>query len=182
MVQRSGRNARVLSPAAAAGSDAWAVPAWLVPVVNLWVPRRLLLDVRRVGDGASGTAPREGLVNAWWAAWAGHGVVAAGFLTGEGDRLALLVVRQGLLVVAAALVICVIQRPRHCRAPASRRCHRPNRSPGPEPHRRQEPSPGQVRASTVGGTNEGTNPGCSRADAPPGGPHRPSLAAAAPRR
>lgn len=37
-------------------------------------------------------------------------MVAAGFLTGEGDRLALLVVTQGLLVVAAALVICVIQR------------------------------------------------------------------------
>ncbi|MGW2691161.1 hypothetical protein [Streptomyces sp. NPDC001296] len=31
-------------------------------------------------------------------------------MTGEGDRLALLVVTQGLLVVAAALVICVIQR------------------------------------------------------------------------
>ncbi|MEU6381249.1 DUF4328 domain-containing protein [Streptomyces sp. NPDC046909] len=102
---RCRRNARALSPGTDLGSDAWAVIAWFVPVVNLWVPRGLLLGTQR----ASGSGRRDDtLVNAWWVAWAGHVVLA---LAGRSaTSLPLLVATQALNIAAAVLVICVVQR------------------------------------------------------------------------
>jgi hypothetical protein len=79
---RCRRTAQVLSPGAAAGSGVWAVVAWFVPVVNLWAPRLLVLDVwhaSSAGDTDGETAKRrnDALVNAWWAAWVGHAVITA---------------------------------------------------------------------------------------------------------
>jgi hypothetical protein len=61
-------NAEVFNPFGHRKKRGWAVGAWFVPVVNLWFPRRIALDVW----DASGpwNAPRShGLLNAWWAAW-----------------------------------------------------------------------------------------------------------------
>ncbi|MEU6368503.1 DUF4328 domain-containing protein [Streptomyces sp. NPDC046931] len=107
---RCRRNARLLTPGAAAGPDVWAVLAWLVPVVNLWAPRGLLLEVQHASGGAQGKSADDRLVNAWWVAWAAHGVIAAVSQTVPIDSLVLLVVSEALSVAAAVLAICVIQR------------------------------------------------------------------------
>ena len=107
---RCRRNARLITPGAAAGSDVWAALVWLVPVVNLWVPRGLLLGLQRASGAAQGKSADDRLVNAWWVAWAAHGVIAAVSRTGRIDSLVLPVVAEGLSVAAAVLAICVIQR------------------------------------------------------------------------
>jgi hypothetical protein len=112
---RCRRTAQVLSPGAAAGSGVWAVVAWFVPVVNLWAPRLLVLDVwhaSSAGDTDGETAGRlnDALVNAWWAAWVGHAVTTAGAQLGAGTSLPLLAVSETLELVAAVLAIYVIQR------------------------------------------------------------------------
>jgi hypothetical protein len=105
------RNAQALSPEAVTGSGARAVAAWLIPVVNLWVPRRLVLDVRRASSpGVADTGRDEILVNTWWAAWAGHMVVVELGRAARGTPTVLLVVSEALMVVAAVLAVCVIER------------------------------------------------------------------------
>ncbi|MEU4037853.1 DUF4328 domain-containing protein [Streptomyces collinus] len=108
---RSRRIARALSPSPLPGSAPWAVFSWLIPVINMWVPRGLVLDVLRAsGPGAVGWRERV-LVNVWWATWIGHALLAA--VTGgpgQGTSLALLLVAEGLELAAAALAIAVIQR------------------------------------------------------------------------
>lgn len=105
------RNAQALSPDSVTGSGARAVAAWLIPVVNLWVPRRLVLDVRRASSpGVPGIGRDEILVNTWWAAWAGHMVVVELGQAVRGTSMVLLVVSGALIVAAAVLAVCVIQR------------------------------------------------------------------------
>jgi len=108
---RCRRNAQVLSPGVVTGSGAWAVLAWLIPVVNLWVPRGLVLETRRASSvGTTETGRDEVLVNVWWAAWAGHTVLTAASQLGGGTSLPLLVVAEVLELAAAVLVVFVIQR------------------------------------------------------------------------
>ncbi|MFE7166086.1 DUF4328 domain-containing protein [Streptomyces sp. NPDC057616] len=58
-------NARLVSPDADLGSDLWAVVAWLVPVVNLRVPRGLLLGAQRASGARKMDEGRDDtLVNA----------------------------------------------------------------------------------------------------------------------
>jgi hypothetical protein len=108
---RCRRNARLLSPKPLAGSPAWAVFAWLIPVVNFWAPRGLVLAVH----GASGPGAAEGrdraLVNIWWAAWVGHALVGTvAMQVADGTSLVLLLVAEFLELAAGALAIAVIQR------------------------------------------------------------------------
>ncbi|MFJ9906245.1 DUF4328 domain-containing protein [Streptomyces sp. NPDC101152] len=107
---RCRRNARVITPGVDLGSDAWAVMAWLIPLVNAWAPRGLLLATRRASSTDPTSAGRDDtLVNAWWVAWAGHFLTGAiGSLTGS--PLPLLVIAEALTLTAAALVIIVIHR------------------------------------------------------------------------
>ncbi|MEY9871782.1 hypothetical protein ABH931_001255 [Streptacidiphilus sp. MAP12-33] len=55
-------NAELLAPGTLRDGRTRAVGLWFVPLVNLWWPRRVLLDLRR----ASGL-PQPGVVNLWWA-------------------------------------------------------------------------------------------------------------------
>ncbi|MEU7301286.1 DUF4328 domain-containing protein [Streptomyces sp. NPDC007206] len=109
---RCRRNADLLSPGAARGSVGWAVAGWLIPVLNLWVPRGLVLDVQRASAPAGAAADRENLlVNVWWAAWAGHALVTfVGMNVGSPTSLPLLVAAEALDLLAGALAVCVIQR------------------------------------------------------------------------
>ncbi|MEU5539290.1 DUF4328 domain-containing protein [Streptomyces sp. NPDC020362] len=116
---RCRRNAQLLSPTPLPGTMPWAVASWLVPVVNLWVPRGLVLDVH----GASGPGAVKGrdrvLVNVWWAAWVGRAVVVtAGTGLGQGTSLALLLAGETLNLSAGALAVAVIQRVTARQAPA----------------------------------------------------------------
>lgn len=49
----------------------WAIGGWFVPIVFLFVPARIVNDVRRSALRRSGTAEQTGaaLVSWWWAAW-----------------------------------------------------------------------------------------------------------------
>ncbi|MER6530627.1 DUF4328 domain-containing protein [Streptomyces sp. NPDC001508] len=59
-------NARALSGRPPRYRGIWVYLGWIVPVVNLWVPRGLVVDVHRA------SAPDKRLpfvVNVWWALW-----------------------------------------------------------------------------------------------------------------
>ena len=102
-------NARLISPGADLGSDLWAVVAWLVPLVNLWVPRGLLLGTQRASGARKMDKGRDdALVNAWWLAWAAHVVIAT--VGRSSASLPLLAVTQVLNITAAVLAVCVVQR------------------------------------------------------------------------
>ncbi|MCD9878409.1 DUF4328 domain-containing protein [Streptomyces guryensis] len=108
---RCRRNARVLSPGTASQPGMWAVVAWLIPVVNLWVPRWLVLEVHRAsGPGTAEKGRDEVLVNVWWAAWAGHTVIAMASQFEGGTSMPLLAVTEALNLAAAVLAMFVIQR------------------------------------------------------------------------
>ncbi|WP_446040026.1 DUF4328 domain-containing protein [Streptomyces sp. SID1121] len=66
-------NAQTFAPDAHSKSSAWAVWGWLVPVVSLWYPRRIALDIWTASgpDPYLGLAkpPSRGLINAWWTLW-----------------------------------------------------------------------------------------------------------------
>lgn len=61
-------NAEVFHPFGHRKKRGWAVGGWFVPVVNLWFPRRIALDI---WDASSpwGAPRSHGLVNGWWAGW-----------------------------------------------------------------------------------------------------------------
>jgi hypothetical protein len=66
--QRVRVNAEVFSPSGHRMRRGWAIGGWFVPIVNLWFPRRIALDI---WDASS---PRSkpgwhGLVNIWWTLW-----------------------------------------------------------------------------------------------------------------
>ncbi|MFE7856858.1 DUF4328 domain-containing protein [Streptomyces sp. NPDC057403] len=105
---RCRKNARLISPDAALGSDGWAVAAWLVPVANLWFPRGLLLGTLRASGPAADGRRDELLVNAWWVAWTGHALLAV--VAQSGTSLPLLALSEALFVAAAGLVVVLIQR------------------------------------------------------------------------
>ncbi|CAM5679890.1 MULTISPECIES: DUF4328 domain-containing protein [Streptomyces] len=121
-------NARVLSGQPPRYSGPWVYLGWIVPVMNLWVPRGIVADVHQQ------SAPGERLpraVNWWWGLW------LAGMLSGLGlmytnsttdDVIAraytdvrLLLVADAAVVGAAVAGVLVIraltavqQRPRPC--------------------------------------------------------------------
>ncbi|MFF6998195.1 DUF4328 domain-containing protein [Streptomyces sp. NPDC008313] len=108
---RCRRIARALAPGAVTGSEPWAVASWLIPVINLWAPRRLVLEVRDASAGGASGRRRDGiLVNCWWAAWAGHAVVTAVTQAGDGVSMPALLLSEALMLTAAVLAILVVQR------------------------------------------------------------------------
>lgn len=89
---------------------------WLIPVVNLVAPWRIVLSLWRAGEPGR-SAPR--LFAAWWVGWvvAVVAVVAAWTLLGEAADVAerqridtLRAVATGLSAVAAGLAIAVVSR------------------------------------------------------------------------
>jgi hypothetical protein len=109
---RCRRNAELLSPGRVPGSVGWAVLLWLIPVLNLWAPRGLVRDVQRASAPDGADAGRgDLLVNVWWAAWAGHALLAlAAVNLAGGTSPSLLVASESLDLPAAALAVVLIQR------------------------------------------------------------------------
>ncbi|MFB7918528.1 DUF4328 domain-containing protein [Streptomyces sp. NPDC056061] len=68
-------NARVLSGQAPRYAWPWVYAGWIVPVMNLWVPRGIVADVHH--KSAPGK-PLPRAVNVWWGLW------LAGMLSGLG--------------------------------------------------------------------------------------------------
>ncbi|GAA3868515.1 hypothetical protein GCM10023084_22100 [Streptomyces lacrimifluminis] len=61
-------NAEVFNPFGHSKKRAWAGWGWFVPVVSLWFPRRIMLDIWDASSPA-GTRTSHALVNAWWTLW-----------------------------------------------------------------------------------------------------------------
>ncbi|GAA1356275.1 DUF4328 domain-containing protein [Streptomyces beijiangensis] len=66
-------NAEVFAPDGHRKSRTWAYWGWIVPVVNLWYPRRIAIDTwvasaRRLPDGSAPPASYQ-LINIWWICW-----------------------------------------------------------------------------------------------------------------
>jgi hypothetical protein len=82
----------------------------LIPVVNLYVPRRLVLDIGRASSASWEQKRDTTLVNLWWVAWITHAVVlVVGGRVAPGS-MALLVVAEALMIVAGVLMGLVIER------------------------------------------------------------------------
>lgn len=69
---RARRNAERLFARRHRLSIGWVIGAWVCPIVNLWFPRTIMIDVVRAADPRSPNkkqrGPGNGLVNAWWSA------------------------------------------------------------------------------------------------------------------
>ncbi|MGW4044732.1 DUF4328 domain-containing protein [Streptomyces sp. NPDC004721] len=77
-------NAEVFDPFGHRMKRGWAIGAWFTPVVNLWFPRRIALDIWEASSPADG--PRSNwLVKTWWTLWL-IGVVAGRFAATEYNR------------------------------------------------------------------------------------------------
>ncbi|MFG2354705.1 DUF4328 domain-containing protein [Streptomyces sp. NPDC048521] len=109
-------NAEVFNPGGHSKARGWTIGGWFVPVVNLWFPRRVVLDIF---DSSATWANRPGhaLVNAWWSVWLVSLFAdrAASRMYGRADTAAALrdAARQMLFsdafdVVAAVLAVLVV--------------------------------------------------------------------------
>ncbi|MFF7448622.1 MULTISPECIES: DUF4328 domain-containing protein [unclassified Streptomyces] len=61
-------NAEVFQPLGHTKKRGWAIGGWFVPVVNLWFPRRITLDIWDASSPWGARRP-HGLVNTWWTFW-----------------------------------------------------------------------------------------------------------------
>ncbi|WP_329335506.1 DUF4328 domain-containing protein [Streptomyces sp. NBC_00663] len=111
-------NAEVFDPYGHEKKRGWAIWGWFVPIVNLWYPRRITLDIWNASSPWSAPRP-HGLVNTWWTFW------TISLLTGRAastayrkaesadeirDAVGQLMFSDAVDVVAAALAIAVVLR------------------------------------------------------------------------
>ncbi|MDN3295935.1 DUF4328 domain-containing protein [Streptomyces ficellus] len=66
-------NAGVLAPDVLTNGPGWAIGGWFIPVVNLWIPRRIARETwqaskRDPHDGPGHKEPAT-VLNVWWALW-----------------------------------------------------------------------------------------------------------------
>ena len=111
-------NAEVFDPFGHEMGRAWTGWGWFVPLVNLWFPRRIMLNTWDASRPA-GSRTSHGLVNAWWAMWIITLVVGrAGFVSyREAETVVDLYVAAGDVLfadvtglVAAVLAVLVVLR------------------------------------------------------------------------
>ncbi|MGW4561839.1 DUF4328 domain-containing protein [Streptomyces sp. NPDC004561] len=109
-------NAEVFRPDGHRMGRGWTIGGWFCPVVNLWFPRRIVVDV---WDASAPWGMRAGRapVNAWWTLWL-LGILAgriaytsyshAGTPAELRDAAGLMLFSDGLDTAAAALAIVVV--------------------------------------------------------------------------
>ncbi|MGV9270515.1 DUF4328 domain-containing protein [Kitasatospora sp. NPDC003701] len=97
--RRCWTNAELIAPGHQRLGRGWAAGIWFVPVANLWLPRRILLDIRR----ASGLAG-ERLVNLWWGAGVVMFLCGTTAVLGDPPRAAVLAACAVLPLRAVAFI------------------------------------------------------------------------------
>lgn len=111
-------NAEVFNPFGHSKKRGWAGWGWFVPIVNLWFPHRIMLDIWDASSPAGTRAP-HGLVNAWWALWIGslltsrfgYGAYSRAETAGEiQDAVGQVLVSDLADIAAAVLAILVVLR------------------------------------------------------------------------
>jgi hypothetical protein len=100
----------LLSPRSSVPTPGWTIGAWFIPLVNLVAPRRLVLDIGRASSTSWEETRDTTLVNLWWAAWIGHGLVLVTANRVAPGSMALLVAAEALMIAAAVLLGLVIER------------------------------------------------------------------------
>ena len=71
-LQRARSNAALLSPAHVRRASAWAIFAWITPIVDLWFPLQIVNDTWRVTDDhlpGRVFAGRGRITGLWWTLW-----------------------------------------------------------------------------------------------------------------
>jgi hypothetical protein len=61
-------NAEVFDPDGHHKARAWVIAGWVVPIVSLWYPRRVVVDVWDASS-TGGKPDGHALINAWWTLW-----------------------------------------------------------------------------------------------------------------
>ncbi|MFR9789454.1 DUF4328 domain-containing protein [Streptomyces sp. MB22_4] len=113
---RARLNAEVFEPYGHRMKRGWVIAGWFVPIVNLWFPRRVVLDVW-TASVPPGARVRTTAVNAWWTLW------VVGLLVGRaasrqydaahtpdeiGDAARLMLFSDALDAAAAILAVLVV--------------------------------------------------------------------------
>lgn len=118
-------NAEVFAPGTQRHGRSWTGWGWLIPVVNLWFPRRITLDIwdaSRPVEPYSPDRPGRALINLWWGFWLAEGFVAlAGSAVYDAARsidsttvgLGLLMVSDLLDIVCAVLALRLVRTLTH---------------------------------------------------------------------
>ncbi|MFJ8592308.1 DUF4328 domain-containing protein [Streptomyces sp. NPDC093598] len=97
-------NAKALSGAAPRYSHPWLWLGWIVPVVNLWIPRGLVADVHR------SVFPERRLpavVNWWWGLWLAGLAGGVGLIYADDTDEVIARAYQGVLPLLAADLVIV---------------------------------------------------------------------------
>ncbi|PJE93870.1 hypothetical protein CUT44_32280 [Streptomyces carminius] len=116
-------NAEVFVPDGHRKSRGWVIWGWFVPVVNLWFPRRITLDIWNASspvplNDPDPERPSRPLVNAWWTLWLLATYVGNGagrmydrdeYVETIQSALVMLIVSDILSIVAAVLAILVVR-------------------------------------------------------------------------
>ncbi|WP_306328393.1 DUF4328 domain-containing protein [Streptomyces venezuelae] len=100
-------NAEVLAPGSHKYSPAFALGAWIIPLAMWWLPRRITLDIQRLG----GTPRDVWLINAWWLVWLLDGPLSVAFhylVLGHWDYHN--PVDESIDVLCAVLAIALVRR------------------------------------------------------------------------
>lgn len=95
----------------------WAVGGWICPIVNLWFPYQIMVDIYRASSGrrSGGT----GIIGVWWAAMVVNVVLdeivirivpSGDPLQSLHDDAVLSTVGSALRVVAAVLIVLIVNR------------------------------------------------------------------------
>ncbi|MEU4097035.1 DUF4328 domain-containing protein [Streptomyces sp. NPDC026673] len=107
---RARHNARALTPQASLPSRGWTIGVWFVPLVNLFAPRQVLLDIGRASSVSWQETRDKTVVNLWWAAWLGHALalLTAGRI--DPASIPLLALAESCMIAAAVLVGILIDR------------------------------------------------------------------------
>jgi hypothetical protein len=106
------RRAKVIGGAAQRWSTPWLVLGWVIPVVSLWIPRRIVIDIWKASEPDRRS---YALVDVWWACFlAGNvgGNPLASVLSVGHDRKAanVVYVAMSAFAIAAAVLACSVIR------------------------------------------------------------------------
>ncbi|MFF2408112.1 DUF4328 domain-containing protein [Streptomyces sp. NPDC058092] len=107
-------NAEVFAPGTHRRGRSWTGWGWLVPVVNLWFPRRISLDIWNASRPEGPYAPDRpgrGPINLWWGFWLAQGFVAlaGGAVYDMAESIGTTNVGLGLLTLADLLdIACAV--------------------------------------------------------------------------
>ncbi|MEV6191682.1 DUF4328 domain-containing protein [Streptomyces sp. NPDC051920] len=112
-------NAEVFLPSGHTWSRAWVIGSWFVPILNLWRPREIMMEIWDASRPAGTPSWRGlGLVNAWWTflaaekviSWLVRGSLDAQTSSGPQNAAIEFLILDSLDIVAAVLAILVVLR------------------------------------------------------------------------